>query len=460
VAKRALEESTYDRILLYNQAYSVNNTFLEVGKRYGIKGGFIHYGHNLKHMLNNFYISWVNVYDCLRDKIKFFYEHKDLLRLDFSQFKLITDHIGVQLKSNSVFSYSSAQSGGPNTIYSTLGISSEFKKIVLLSMSSNDETYAGDVAFMGGSYTGTSFHLFENQIQWVIDVIEHFKMLPECKLIVRVHPREFPTKRDNITSPRVQQYLEIFSNLPTNIVINYPDQKISIYDLMEIIDFQLVPQSTAGLEAARLGVPGISHIKGMGAYPIAWVCDVPETKEDYFKLIAERIKSPRINNLELIKRSFYWYTFLFTQTTVNFDSHDYWAHTESRNFFHRSKRFIRRVITQSRLNINEYLNQSELTAQNKKALLEQIELSEETYLIKFKHSPTRSDFDSYFNKYLLGLFQIHYGIDLEKVKKIQLVNGQAKKSDGAAKTTFPLEKRLGVSLLRHLHNLNLIELIE
>lgn len=94
---------------------------------------------------------------------------------------------------------------------------------------------------------------------------------PAFTFIYRLHPRLAPNKRESRRSPHLDQLLELFSgqNIPTNIVVNSPEQEVGLYELAMIADVGLTWSSTAGLEFLILGIPVIGMLETpASAYPL------------------------------------------------------------------------------------------------------------------------------------------------------------------------------------------------
>ena len=72
-----------------------------------------------------------------------------------------------------------------------------------------------------------------------------------------MHPREFPNKRESVTSEAAFRLAEYIKNIQfeKNFYVNLPHDKLSLHDLFKITDLVLNNSSTVGLEAALFGIP-------------------------------------------------------------------------------------------------------------------------------------------------------------------------------------------------------------
>ncbi len=83
-------------------------------------------------------------------------------------------------------------------------------------------------------------------------------------MVIRVHPGEVLTHGPSMVDV-VQKALP---ELPENIHLVGPKDKVNTYDLIEMADLGLVYTTTTGMEMAMSGVPvivaGVTHYKGNG----------------------------------------------------------------------------------------------------------------------------------------------------------------------------------------------------
>ena len=112
----------------------------------------------------------------------------------------------------------------------------------------------------------------------------YYKVRPDLFLIIRVHPREFPNHREGQKSKNAELYEKLLTNLPSNIVVNWPSDNISVYDLAEHVDLVLNGFSSSGLEMALLGIPVLSYANEWNTYPIDLDTKI-DTRDDLFASI-------------------------------------------------------------------------------------------------------------------------------------------------------------------------------
>ena len=174
--------------------------------------------------------------------------------------------------------------------------------------------------------------VFQNMLDWVSETVKFISTVPECQLVIRVHPAE--TKGSWASNQPVEPALrELFPTLPSNVIVVPSENPISSYVLMEIATVGLTYISTTGLEMALMGKPVI--VGANAPYAEKGFTYDPGTKEEYFRLLTLGLQDKLHvdqERIELARRFAYLYFFrLYTpfdlvtmparsQISVNFDS--------------------------------------------------------------------------------------------------------------------------------------------
>ena len=121
---------------------------------------------------------------------------------------------------------------------------------------------------------------FQNPIEWVMETIAWFAEHPEKQLVVKVHPAEvvIGTKQ-----PFVSLIAERFPELPENVRVIEPQEKVNSWSIMRIADLGLVHTSTVGMELPLEGIPcavvSRTHYRDKG-----FTIDV-SSREEYFRML-------------------------------------------------------------------------------------------------------------------------------------------------------------------------------
>jgi hypothetical protein len=152
---------------------------------------------------------------------------------------------------------------------------------------------ARPIALLATNVLGDSLTLGRNifarsMADWIEKTVKFFADKPEVQLVIRIHPGERlthgPSMADVVKGALAPQ-------VPENIHLIGPLEKINTYDVMEITDLGLVYTTTTGLEMSMNGIPvivcGETHYRkrGFTLDPISW--------EEYYAMIDDALKSKK-----------------------------------------------------------------------------------------------------------------------------------------------------------------------
>jgi len=175
--------------------------------------------------------------------------------------------------------------------------------------SSLDERYGLDSSLnLWNAHPGRK-DAFDSQIEWLEALQAFAASRDDLQIVVRVHPREGTKKRTGI-SEHLTQMKSAFAEPMQDVIIVWPDDPASSYDLMELADVVLVAWSSMGLESFRVGVPVLSWAGNM--YYVDSDCvRVATTKEDYFVTLDKMLnQNPTFEQLREGVRYYHWRTFI------------------------------------------------------------------------------------------------------------------------------------------------------
>lgn len=467
----------YDKMIVYIQAYSINNIVREVSLKLGKPVAFAHPGFNLKHLNNSIYYSWKTTIDNMQNNIQFYVSHEPAIQLDYSKYMLSIDQFKEQIHGTSYFNYSVERKRSLSEICQRLDIGSAYKKVVLLAMSSSDEAYAADFSFKEFQFTAKSVAVFKNQAEWLTTVVDFFKNKPEYKLVIRIHPREFPNQRESVRAPVVEVYEKILDNLPPNIVLDRPEMKNSIYDLFEITDFMLSAQSSVGFDAARLGIPVISCVDGLGIFSTAWLCRLPKNPADYIACVQEFLENDIEASVSTVKKALDWNLFLYTRAVLPFNSGNFWRPLTK---LQKISAKLRSLFHLPKFSFPGYARNAVLTAEAKELFKKFIFSGKE--LIELNSSSgasTKMDDKRYIFLYLKELFELYFDIPIgefknyEYIKSMQTVDfikpntcyfiigtdeylfQKKQLAEGSVQIFLPQKSKVSHTLAKFIHQLNM-----
>ena len=280
-----------DVLIVSNDLYSVNRAATWACIQKGIKTLTLNNGTDLAWYGNSITLSKDAEIDLLASRHPKLKSYK-VEYIDSDTIQQVGEHFTELAMGRSPFSYTAR--GGkfpPYKVRRLLGVGQD-AKIALLLLSSQDERVAADLVGIRKKpiqYSGSS--LFDSQFSWVRWIILNASLMPQIVFVIRLHPRLFPNKREKIVSEAALAYEKLLINLPDNVVVNWPNQGISLYDLATISDCVLNHTSSAGLEMLALGLPVVQHDpEGLYAYP-SYLNLTPKSLEEYVNAISSAANS-------------------------------------------------------------------------------------------------------------------------------------------------------------------------
>ncbi len=261
--RHIMEREKPDRVVVYNALYSVNRAICRLAAARGKPSYFLHAGGNLGHRLQTLMISKGDTYTLMRQAVEAWPGYSDQ-PVDAATVHSITDHFLELLSGRSVFAYSSAQTGDTGDLHEKFGIGVG-QKVLCATLSSNDERFAAEAI---GARDVVPNLLFSTQIDWVKALMAYVADRTDLFLIIRVHPREFPNKREGVKSAYAHHLEASLRDLPPNVIVNWPSDNLSLYDLAEITDVFLNAWSSVGKEMGLLGIPVVSYSADLPLFPV------------------------------------------------------------------------------------------------------------------------------------------------------------------------------------------------
>jgi len=279
-------EKKYDLLIINNGFQSQMKSAFEIAKKFEIKTLDINNGRNFDKALNSFIFSFGNDITAYQNIIK----NWDNLRkfpLAEKQMLSTTAHYNNLISESSNYTYIKSKKSKEDLDLRALFNIKEDKKIILICTSSEDEVNSYDCMDMQMSEEKL---LFETQMEWIKKIIEFAKQKQHIQFVIRVHPREYKNFTHSFVSEVYNEISEILEKITDNVSINSPDQKLSIFDIIEEVDLVLNSWSSVGKDLSLLGLPVISYgVKNL-IYPSNINIPLQSNKiEDYFKLVEESL---------------------------------------------------------------------------------------------------------------------------------------------------------------------------
>ena len=262
-ARNFLAANKADRVLTYSATYSVISTFLDAAQSLGVAGYFTEASGNLAHRSRRAILGKGGIiqwFGALRSAWPSFERHP----ADASLLGEVGDHAVTLFGAASPFSYSTAAGSDAAAVRSAVQ-APPGAKLLLATMSSHDEWFAAEAAGLAQIRPSA----FPSQLDWLDWLVDYARQRPEVHLVIRVHPREFPNRREHtgLTSSHSYKLRARLVDLPPNCVVNWPSQQLSLYDLAKAADVVLNAWSSAGKEMALLGLPVVEWAPDVLLYP-------------------------------------------------------------------------------------------------------------------------------------------------------------------------------------------------
>lgn len=313
-AGKILDSEEPDYVVTYNRLYGVNHAFLAVAEARGIPTYTLQGGGHITHRGET-----MTMFRESQTQFQLF--HSESWRtyqqspIGPTEIDLVSSHFEGLLEGSSAFAYSSAfEASDPQLLRERFSIPQD-AKVVLIPMSSEDELNAAQLADLLPDTSGLP-NLFEDQFAWIRFIFEYARQRPQVKFILRLHPRMYPNKRENVIAPVVARVMELIEEAPENIIVNLPSDNVSLYDLMQILDVVLGYRSSVGAELAAFGLPIVSPAnKDFFTYP-SEINRTGMTTQDYKHKLDEALLEGW--SIENVRKSFRWYAYLFSRIAVDF----------------------------------------------------------------------------------------------------------------------------------------------
>lgn len=295
-ARKIIEAENPTRIAAYNTLYSVNAMWRALADERGIPMFVLHAGPSLARRLQTMLIARDSTTRATYRLVDAWPAHANVPCTP-AELAAVTDHFCEVLAGTNVFSYSAPKSHGEWR--ARFGIRSD-QQLLVATMSSYDEYVAARAV---GEQPDESGLLFATQIEWIRALVEWIRDKPDRFLLVRVHPREFPNKREGVKSEHAQMLERALVGLPDNVRVNWPADALSLYDIAEHADVFLNAWSSAGKEMTLLGRPVVVYCPSLLMYAPA-INYVGETNETYFAAIEAALRDGW--TFENIRRAYRW----------------------------------------------------------------------------------------------------------------------------------------------------------
>lgn len=285
--KNMLAQLAPDHLFFYSSSYSINLVVRLQAEKLGIPCFSIYAGSNWENRLQKMHISSIDSFSAYKTKLELWDKRYSVMPATREGLESALIQQKTLLAGKHIMVYGGGNARLlPDQIKGRWGIPKN-SKVLFIATSSYDELLAAQVI---QALPEAPIMAFGSQIEWIARTIEFVASRQDLTLIIRVHPREFPNRREAKGSEHSLQLIALFRELPENVKINWPDDGMSLYDWLEIIDLGLTSWSSAGKEFALWGIPNLSYTNDISFYPKKDIGFVGETPDEYFKQIDNAIE--------------------------------------------------------------------------------------------------------------------------------------------------------------------------
>ncbi len=324
-ARKLLDIHKPDRVIVYNGMYSVNRAACLLAEARNIPAMFLHAGVNLSNRLQTLMLGRGDTFTYY-PKLVSQWPRFSGIPCTSRLLAKVTGHYLQLIEGRSVFVYSKGKSNQAFDLRRYFGISPS-QKVAVATLGSYDEEVAAE---MIGARTYQKTPLFKTQVEWIAALKEFLKTRPDVFLIVRVHPREFPNRRDDRKSAHAELLEKVLMQLPKNAAVNWPADQISIYDLVEETDVFLNSWSSTGKDMALLGIPTVVYSDEIPLYPVE-LNYFGDTIDSYFAAIEQALEDGW--SFDKVRQSYRWAAYEFVRSTIDIEDSFHESETRKRSLF-------------------------------------------------------------------------------------------------------------------------------
>ncbi len=262
-AERYLAIHAPDSVLCYSPQYGVTGAFAALAISRNIKTYFVEGSANLAEKYSAVRVWDWHTYMLVNPALDHWRDGDDVADPSDEELRRLASHFRTIDIAQAHDVYSNSRQGLSTRKSFDIG---EDAQVLLLAMSSYDEVFSG--ATIGG-YPLFRYlsDVYVDQVAWVNDTIEWARVHEHSYLIIRLHPRDFPNRRDNVHAEQAMEWEALFERLPTNVRVDYPVDKFPLGDHLDEIDVLITGWSSTALEAMARGIPVITYDANLPRFP-------------------------------------------------------------------------------------------------------------------------------------------------------------------------------------------------
>jgi len=306
--RSVLDFGSYDRVLIYSPQYGVNMMCAEAAMRRDIPVYFLEGSSSIRERYVAVRVwSWPD-FGLVNPALSYF--TLEVARPDDEDLERVGGHLDEIASGRSYSVYSTTSKRGTD-IRKFHQIPAD-SKVLLAALSSYDEAYS---AIVIGGFPKEKFvsDVYVDQFEWIRALISWVSTLEGTHLVVRLHPRDLPNRRESIVSEQASKWDETLRNLPTNVSIDHPDEKIPLDDYFSTIDALTTGWSSTAIEAMVRSVPVVTYDQHLPSYPNE-IHYTGRSQDEYFANLNRALAAPHEESIR--EGALAWLSFTFNRGTV------------------------------------------------------------------------------------------------------------------------------------------------
>ncbi|WP_045837147.1 hypothetical protein [Hyphomicrobium sp. 99] len=143
---------------------------------------------------------------------------------------------------------------------------------------------------------GRGRDLFNDYEEWLVETVRVACANTQVQWLIKIHPAHVGKSEidfETVEPSEVRILRERIGVLPSHVKLIPADVKVSTYSIFPLMDWGLTVRGTAGLEAARLGIPVLTC--GTGRYDGRGFTIDSETREEYLAKVARVHEIPPLS---------------------------------------------------------------------------------------------------------------------------------------------------------------------
>lgn len=307
-ARRILEEGNFDAVLTYSPQYSGNLMCVEAALGMGLPCYFLEGSSNIHERYKAIRVwSWPH-FKMVNPALSYYSEDAPAATPE-DEARVAAHYREIALgRSYSVYSATSDQTHDIRRIH---GIP-DGARVLLAALSSYDEAFS---ALVIGGFPKEKFEsdVFPTQFDWITALVDWVSGRDNTHLVIRLHPRDLPNRRDSVVSEQSARWSQILDGLPPNVSVDHPDQRIPIASYFSQIDALTTGWSSTAMEAMMENVPVVTYDRHLPSYP-AEIHYTGRTREQYWTNLDAALDAPR--SVTTRSSAVRWMSFNFNRGTV------------------------------------------------------------------------------------------------------------------------------------------------